>query len=817
MSKTQEDKKSKFPPVLIALITLVICFAIALFIRVYLPYDKIFVGEWIKFSGTDVYYHMRLVDIMAHNFPHLSNFDPYLVYPGGASMGTHHFFRWLLASIVWVVGLGKPTQHTIDVVGVYLPAVLGALTVIPVYFIGKELFGRWVGVLSTVLISVLPGEFLGRSLLSFTDHDVANTLFTTVTVLFVVLAVKAAKQRQLSFGSLMRRDWSALIKPAVYSLLAGVFLGIYLLTWAGGLLFVFIIFIFFVIQSIIDHLRGNSADYLGLIGVIIFLVVLVMLLPTRPGVLERASLPLALLIPLALGGISWLMVKKKVKPVYYPLTIIVLGLAGVGVFYVISPSLFRSVLDAFNIFVPTATSMTTIEMQPILFPSGVFSFAVVWGNFTTSFFFGLISLCILIYLVIKRDSADKTLFLVWSLAIFLATMGQRRFAAYFAVNAALLTGYLSWRMLGLVGFKELSGEADKAIKETGSKSKRARPQKGGFRITVSQVNMALAVLILFLIVYAPNFLFPKPDLSPTIATAKQVRWVPSNAWVSSLVWMRENTPDPFGNPDFYYHLETRGIYGALSDLMRLFPNTTGDPDFYYHLEESYPYPESAYGVMSWWDYGYWITRIARRIPNANPGQDPRAVADVASFFVSQNESSASADMEKLGSKYVILDYETALGKFGAIIVRAGERQADFFDVYLVPRESGFQSQFFIYPEYYRSFAARLYNFDGKAVTPEKTVVISYEQGVGEKGEPLKVITGAKEFDNYEEAEAYLASQESDNYRIVGTSPLVSPVPLEALEHYELIHASEEAVTLPIVGESPAVKIFEYKNYVPAYK
>ncbi|MBA7477561.1 hypothetical protein ES707_12972 [subsurface metagenome] len=700
MYSSMERIKNKLSPGLITGIMLAIFFAVALFIRVYFPYDRIFAGDWIKYAGIDVYHHMRLVDIIVHNFPHSPTFDPYLIFPGGAGVGGFQLFHWLLAGIIWVIGLGAPAEHTIDVVGIYFPAVLGALTVIPVYFIGKELFGRWVGVISAALIAVLPGEFLGRSILGFTDHDVLNTLLTTVALLFLVLAVKAAGEKQFNFGHLKRWDWATSAKPVIYSLLAGVALGAYLLTWAGGLLFVFIITIYFIVQFIINHLRQKSTDYLCLVGVIIFFIALVVFWPTSPTNLERASLIIALFIPLVLSGISWLMVKKKVRPGYYPLTLVVPAVLGIIYifcavkFSLFGASLFSSMLGAFSIFNPTAMDLTTIEMQPFFGAINGNSFALAWGNFTTSFFI----ICaffagLIIYAIFKRGGAgrlwrvireagdDKTILVVWSLVILLAVIGQRRFASYLVVNVALLTGYLSWKILGLVGFKELGAGIVKTVGE--ASRKKVRPKKDGFRITVSQANKTLAVLIIFLVVFAPNVLFPTPAKSPTISTARAVRYAPSDAWVSSLSWMRENTPDPFDNPDAYYQLGTSGKYASLTSLMRFYPNPTGDPDYYYQLGSSYPYPESAYGVMAWWDYGYWITRIARRIPNANPGQDPRAVADVASFFISQDEQSASEVMQELGSAYVVIDYETALGKFWAIVTRAGGSPPDYFDVYLV--------------------------------------------------------------------------------------------------------------------------------------
>jgi len=420
----------------------------------------------------------------------------------------------------------------------------------------------------------------------------------------------------------------------------------------------------------------------------------------------------------------------------------------------------------------------------------------------------------MIYFVIKQGNAGINLLLVWSLVILLATLGQRRFASYLVVNIALLTGYLSFQALRLAGFKESRTKAVKIPKRV--RREKARSKKGGFNIKLSHVNMTFAVLIILLVVFAPNVLFPTFDKSPTISTASAVRYAPSNAWLSSLYWMRENTPDPFDNPDFYYHLETSNRYSSLSTLKKKYPNPSGDPDFYYHLEESYKYPESAYGVLAWWDYGYWIIRIAHRIPNANPGQDPRALTSVASFFTSQDEESAREVIRELGSAYIIIDYETAYvnpdtaaGKFWAVATWAGMKPSKFFDLYLLPQENMWVQRPLFYPEYYRSLAVRLYNFNGEAVTPESVWVISYQESKDEAGNIYKQITGAEQFDTYEEAEAYLLSQESANYRIVSMNPMLSPVPLEALEHYQLIHSSNSTVMLPDAREVPEVKIFEY--------
>jgi len=764
--------QSKISPKVVAGIIVALFFGFALYLRIALPYDQVFSGDWIKFTGVDAWYHMRIVDNLVHNFPHLNSFDPYMLYPGGGGP-VRPFFQYLLAGIIWLIGLGSPTQHTVDVVGVYFPAVLGALTVVPVYFIGKELFNRWAGVISAGLVALLPGEFLGRSILGFTDNHVAETLFTTVVILFLILAVKAAKQRQLSFNSIKHGNWAIITKPLVYSLLAGLFLGIYLLTWAGALLFVFIIFTYLIIQFIIDHLRGKSTDYLCFVGTITFAITLLIFLPASPDKMSLASLLVAIFIPIVLAGLSRLMAGRG-KPIFYPLALLGLGLAGVATFYIINPSLLKTMVGSLGIFAwPVGT--TILEMQPLLIPVGNFTLQLAWGNFTTGFFLSLISLGILIYLIVKRGEADKTLLVVWSLIILAATLSMRRFAYYFVVNVALLTGYLSWQILAFTGFKRL---AAKPVEMSGAMQReRDKVKKRG--ITARHIYMAFGVIVVFFLSFFPN-------IGPAIATASQARFAPSDAWCESLTWMRDNTPEPFGDPGFYYQLYE--------------PPPPG---------ERYSYPESAYGVVAWWDYGYWITRLGHRMPIANPGGG--ASGTVAQIFVAQDEAAANKIMDDqgAGSRYLIVDYSTVTGKFYAVATLIGSNQSEFYDVYYLPQDGMLKPVTLFYPEYYRSLAIRLYNFDGKQVTPQSSMVISYQEKVSQEGITYKEITGVQPFPSYEEAEAYVASQESGSYRIVGNSLFTSPVPLEALEHYKLVYSSPSSIIQPGLGPIPEVKIFEY--------
>jgi dolichyl-diphosphooligosaccharide--protein glycosyltransferase len=210
--------------------------------------------------------------------------------------------------------------------------------------------------------------------------------------------------------------------------------------------------------------------------------------------------------------------------------------------------------------------------------------------------------------------------------------------------------------------------------------------------------------------------------------------------------------------------------------------------------------------MAWWDYGHWITRIAHRIPVANPFQD--GVQKAARFFTAQVETSANKIMDEVGSRYVIIDPHTALGKLYSIAAYSGSSTQEFYESYYEPQNGKLKPVLVYYPEYYQSLAARLANFDGRAVAADSPTVISYEPKINREGNPYKEITSFQSFPSYEEAKAYVSSQKSENYKIVGTKPLVSPVPLDALEHYKLLYTSKIQIIRPGLGIS-SIKIFEY--------
>jgi len=276
-----------------------------------------------------------------------------------------------------------------------------------------------------------------------------------------------------------------------------------------------------------------------------------------------------------------------------------------------------------------------------------------------------------------------------------------------------------------------------------------------------------------------------PGAALAVNQAKTPAHAPPDVWMEALDWLRANSPEPFGSADYYYALAA-----------------SPDPG------KAYEYPATFYSVVAWSDYGYWITRIGRRVPHTNPATDR---INAALYFTAQDESSQSGLMNQSRAGYVIIDDRIANpnDEFYALANLSGKQESDFYELCWQQKDGKYVPLLVFYPEYYRSMVIRLYNFDGKQVTPASTLVMSWQDRQMPEGQKFKEITGLKSFRSVSEAESYIAGQKQGNYRIIGADPLVSPVPLQALNQYKEVYQSKQKASVGSATQLPAIKIFEY--------
>ncbi len=765
-----------------------IAFLISFYLRAVIPIKSVFVGNEVIFSSeSDAWYHMMLAIGTVMNHQRLW-FDPMTYFPHGTPLHFGPFNSWGIAIISLILGMGHPSMHTIDAVGAFFPAILGALLVVPAYFLGREIGGKSCGLISALIMAVLPGQVFARSVLGFTDHHAAESFLSALAMMFFVLAMSSGQD--LSFESI-KKNWPALKMPLVYSVLAGISLGLYIDAWSSGFLFEGVILAFIVIQSIVDHLKGRNAEYPGIAGAITFLLATLLVLPFVQSyygfnnylytLFQPTILLAGTVASILIAFLSKSMKEKNINKYYFPGVIVVIIVLGLMVLSLAIPSFTGNLFTGLNIFRPKTGGASTVqEISPLLFEGGQFSLDGIQSNFPgvsvvlSPFFLAIIALALLFIRYIKNQKNTYLLIIIWSIIILFLTLAQVRFAYYYAVNVALLTGFLAAWALQKAGYSELEGNASEL--------------KDIIRLLGSNLKAAVvAMLIIVLLIY--------PSASLSVLMAEYTSG-PESDWLSSVKWLENNTPSP-------------GM-----DLYKIYQRP---PD-----GQEYPYPPTAYGVMSWWDYGHYIETIGHRMPNANPFQQgignlSAGMPGSSPFFLSESEDQAEGVLKNLdesrspyqNTRYVMIDVEMATSKFGAMAAWSSIPGSKYIAAVYQPQgETLVPIQVWQEP-YFKTMTARLFFFDGTETPASGGIGIAYQGVALQDGSTVPVIVESPKIsENYSELMNYVNESRSKGYlaEIVSESPLSTPVPLEALQHYRLVHESETKVT---TDGQKFVKTFEH--------
>ena len=128
-------------------VVLAVACAIAFWTRVVVPYDNVFKNGVITYQETDAWFHVRTVENLAHHYPRRMERDPYGSYPDGQVVDTGPFYDLLLGGVIWIAGVGHPSEELVDTMAAWYPAVLGMLLIPAAFLLGRSVFGREVGLL----------------------------------------------------------------------------------------------------------------------------------------------------------------------------------------------------------------------------------------------------------------------------------------------------------------------------------------------------------------------------------------------------------------------------------------------------------------------------------------------------------------------------------------------------------------------------------------------------------------------------------------------------------------------------------------------
>ncbi len=746
--------------------TLVVLLGFMLWVRVQ-NWSNFVRGGEVFFSGNDAWYHYRQTLFVVDQWPQTMPFDPWTYFPYGTASGQFGtLFDQLVATAALIVGLGNPSDQTVAMTMLIAPAVFGTLVAIPIYFAGKRLGGRFGGLVSVLILALSSGSFLNRSIVGFSDHQVAEALFQMVAVLAIMVAIGVAEDEMPVWELVANREWDALRRPAGWATLAGVALALYIWVWPPALLLIGIFGVFLLIQMNLDYLRGNSPEHVAFVGVVALAVAgLLSFVPLNT--FEVTGVDFSFMQPLlaftvAAGAVFMAWLARQVDDAdidrrAYP-AIVFGSVAAVAVLAAVAvPEVFEYIVKNTERFIGLgggAQAQTIGEAQPLplseLLPR-------LFGNYGLAWFGAFAGLIVLLVGHVRGTErrAETVFVMLWTVMMLLATMTQVRFGYYLTLPVAVLNAYI----IALVA---------KYVSPSGSLEE----------VETFQVLTILAVLIL---VIAPMVVPLSSGSSTAVQAGSQAGPSPGVVgWTDSLDWMEDNTPAP-------------GTYGGSDNQM----DFTGS----FPREEDYDYPDGAYGVMSWWDYGHWITQRAERIPNANPFQ--QGATDAANFLLAPTEKQADDVLANVSeddakTRYVMIDWKMvntysrlARGKFFAPIVFNDSTAASDYYSRVIDLSSGqprvgynLKTQ-----RYYESMVNRLWYFHGSGQQP-RPIVMDYDTRQAQSGE-LKVLpTGDRQpyqvFNSIGQAREFAQNDSSAQVGGVGPNP---PEAVEALAHYRLVHQS----------------------------
>jgi dolichyl-diphosphooligosaccharide--protein glycosyltransferase len=739
-------------------------------------------------ASDDPQYDLRLVELSLANHFQYPWFDAMTYFPVGTSL------YWgpltiIIADIACTI-TGAVTVPEIIGTCLLITPLFAAVTVALMYFVGKA-FGDWkTGLLASGFTAVVSGTFFLYSLYGYFNHRDGEVLFSTLFCLAYLYILLREKGTAITLSDF--RTWRQI---AFLSVLAGIayLLGLFLMPTM--ILFAFIVGVFTLVQFVFDFSRGRSSEYLLIANTIIFAIATTGLLIfgfKSPGMdLSTYSIGHVYAYLCLIGGtvLLYLLARylKNRRTYWYPLAIFGCGIFFVAVLFVAAPEFYTLFVgDLYNFFGQATVTQTVMDAM-------AWTPAEAW----TAFNYGLLLMAggigVTLYNNYREERPQEIFAVVWALIILFSTWQHVRYEYYLAVVIALLSAVCihfvfekGWKDIRSLAAGFVSPGAAESTGETGSTPHRGKKQKQK-KAAAGSPKPDYFILAIVAVVFALGLLFAYTSFTYNyqIGSAGVNQMNPD--WEAALQWLGNNTPDTGVN------------YSAIYD------------------QKTFQYPPTAYGIMSWWDYGHMITNIAHRIPNANPFQEGVTGPDgAAAYFMSASEDSADAILDADGTRYVITDIEMDTGKFYAMATwyNATVAGAPYQMNFLVPSQSNpnsYVTDFFTEAPYYQTMISRLHNFDGSMATATTAYYAEYADPTITH-ETLPVMTNAVEMnatDAVAKADQYNLNAPAGYHATVLSGSLTRPIEnIPALSHYRLIYESQDAASSE-TADLKYVKIFEY--------
>lgn len=720
--------------------------AVAFGVRTYPAWNGVFTTESVSFLETDAWYHVRLAEHQVHNYPWRVTVDPYAA-PGGQFVPIAPLFDTITATIAVTLHGRDAGSLAIERVAAFVPPVLGTLTVIAIWLLGRVQFERRAGLLSAALLAVLPGHFLDRTMLGFVDHHALEACLAVVTILTFA--------RGMATGRL---------GPAV---VAGFALGAYLLSWGSGAFLLAVFGVSLVAFALLARTNDELSVAASTTGVAAVVALVLVVAFQDPRMHRYGSQLLGLTGLAALAAAAAALARGNTtgprKRVVIGALVIVALLAAFAVMRWF-PALVRSVFVDVLRLAPDPTRMGVLEARPMFLYAGNWRWDQPWLFFRTGFFIGLAALVPFGVRVWRQRRAIDVVTLVYALTMFIATIGQNRFGYYLVTACAMLGGWLAVTLLDWGGVPHADD-----------------------RSPTPRTSLPLARELSVIAVAGGMF---APNVAPSVLLSERSSSIPPY-WRQTMTWLREHTPAPFassaGRGDDYYYARYPHDHVPLPDysVMSWWDHGYWIAQMAHRVPVANPTQERA--------------SIAGRFYSATDE------AQAIDLLRSQRSGYVLSDWEL---PFRRLADGTIMGRFQNVVDWAGGEHAQYYEIVYRRDEGQWVPVWIFHEPYYRSMAFRLSVLGGAAATPAHTTsLLTLADRVDSRGIRFRELLSERTYTSYEAARE-AASATSTPTVLAGLDPWRTAFPLDAMRSLAEVHASRSAEQKR--GEAPWVRVFQLR-------
>lgn len=602
---------------------------LAFFLRVYFVYNLfapagIWSGKGDYSGGSDPFYWERALLYSFTTGKEIGR-DMAMNYPLGFPDVRPPLFDWFNLLVGYLISpvFGNAWNAMVWMLNMNA-AILGALTIIPTYLLGKEAFNRRAGLIGAFLLAISAAA-LQRSHATIGVHDSWTLFFVVCAFYFYLRSLKTLRRGRwvenwLSLRSIrtglatFRRDNRTSL---LYAGLAGLSVSVTALSWQGWAYVPVILVLTFLVEVILDRIRND--DVMG-VTILYVIITATPLLLSFPWYYVRGQIPTWWDVPFYLFLVTMALGVVFSVTRDYPWAIIIpaVFVAGAGallVGFTVNPSLLNAFVSGAGYFVKTKVYQTIAEAQE----PGMSELVLSFGWFT--FYIGLGAIAYMIWQIPRRNNPAFTMLVLWAFGSLFMAVSAARFIFNAAPIFAVATAYAVDQILSAMDFE--------GMRRT-YRSLKGGSWRNAVRKSLKPRHVITVVLIAFLVLL-PNVWFAVDSAIPYELKPQYDKEV-YNLLPS---FLRAPGYSQTSGGTFYF-----GAFGySLPTATQYFPASYAWLD----TQDTNVPLEQRPAVTAWWDYGFEITERGGHPVVADPFQNGYVPA--GQFLLAQNESAAVAIWE----------------------------------------------------------------------------------------------------------------------------------------------------------------------------